>query len=77
MGVFLRPLLKEHGIGGGLVLPAFEDGCLAPDFEGMDTQAKHRAPQRRGGEIAIVLVGPQDIGKDWMMGSPMKIRILC
>src|SRR5688572_19433517 len=58
MGVFLRPLLKEHGIGGGLVLPAFEDGCLAPDFEGMDTQAKHRAPQRRGGEIAIVLVGP-------------------
>jgi hypothetical protein len=67
-GVILRPLLQERGIGGGLVLPAFEDRCLATDFEGMDAQAKSRAIQRRSGEIAIVLVGPQDIGKDRMMG---------
>ena len=69
MGVVLRPLLKESCIGGGLVLPAFEDGRLATDFKGMDAQAKSRAIQSRGGEIAILLVGPQDIGKDWMMGN--------
>ena len=76
-GIVLRPLLKEGCLGGGLVLPAFEDGCLATDFEGMDAQAKRRAGKRRSGEIAILLAGPQDIGKDRMMGSPMKIRILC
>jgi hypothetical protein len=43
----------------------------------MDAQAKRRAGKRRRGEIAILLTGPQDIGKDRMMGSSMKIRILC